>query len=125
MALWADSKAELAEALRTSEIFLCDELQLTLKPTPYVNRVEHGMDFLGCRIYRWHRVLNRRSRRRYRRKLAWLERCHDSGQLTERQLQDRATAMSAFRRTPGLCSWRFRQSVLQNISVSSPGPCSG
>jgi hypothetical protein len=125
MGLWADSKAELAGALQAADVFLRDELRLTLKPTPYVNRVEHGMDFLGCRLYRWHMVLNRRSRRRFRRRLAWLERCHDCGQLTERQLQDRATAMSAFTRTPGLCSWRFRQSVLKRISVSGPGPCSG
>jgi len=124
-ALWADSKVELSEALRASEMFLRDELRLTLKPTPYVNRVEHGMNFLGCRLYRWHMILNRRSRRRYRRRLAWLERCHESGHLTERQLQDRASAMTAFTCTPGLCSWRFRQSVLQNPMVSGPGPRSG
>lgn len=122
MGLWADSKAKLADALVATEGFLRDELRLTLKPTPYVNRVQHGMDFLGCRLYRWHMILNRRSRRRFRRRLDWLERCHDSGRLTERQLQDRATAMSAFTRTPGLCSWRFRQSVLQSASVSGPGP---
>jgi RNA-directed DNA polymerase len=125
MALWADSKADLADALRASEAYLRDELRLTLKPTPYVNRVEHGMDFLGCRLYGGHLVLNRRSRRRYRRKLAWLERCHVAGTITERQLQDRATALTAFTRTPGLCSWRFRQAVLQRMAVSGPGPRSG
>ena len=122
MGLWADDKAELADALQAAEGFLRDDLRLTLKPTPYVNRVEHGMDFLGCRLYRGHMVLNRRSRRRFRRRLAWLERLHDSGQLSERQFQDRVTAMTAFTRTPGLCSWRFRQSVLQQSAVSGPGP---
>jgi len=122
MALWAASKSELADALRRTDEFLRNDLRLTLKPTPYVNRVEHGMDFLGCRLYRGHMVLNRRSKRRFRRRLAWLERCHGSGLLSERQLQDRVTAMTAFTRTPGLCSWRFRQSVLQQESVGGPGP---
>jgi RNA-directed DNA polymerase len=122
MALWADGKAELAEALRASQAYLRDELRLALKPTPYVNRVEHGMDFLGCRLSRRHTVLNRRSRRRYRRKLAWLERLHAAGTFSERQFQDRATALTAFTRTPGLCSWRFRQAVLQSTAVSGPGP---
>jgi hypothetical protein len=122
MALWSDSKAELAEGLRASEGYLRDELRLALKPTPYVNRADHGMDFLGCRLYRRHTVLNRRSRRRYRRKLAWLERQHAAGVVTERQLQDRVTALTAFTRTPGLCSWRFRQAVLQSTAVSGPGP---
>jgi len=125
MALWADSKAELTDALRAAEAYLRDELRLTLKPAPYVNRVEHGMEFLGCRLYRWHAVLNRRSRRRYRRKLAWLERCRAGGAITEQQFQDRATALTAFTRTPGLCSWRFRQAVLQNRAVSGPGSRSG
>jgi len=125
MALWADDKAELSEALQAAEGFLRDDLRLTLKPTPYINRIEHGMDFLGCRLYRGHMVLSRRNRRRFRRRLAWLERCHRSGQLSERQFQDRMTAMTAFTRTPGLCSWRFRQSVLQQAAVSGPGPRTG
>lgn len=125
MALWADSKGTLADALRASEIFLRDELRLTLKPTPYVNRVEHGMDFLGCRLYRRHMVLNRRGRRRFRRRLAWLERRHARANITERQLQDRVTALTACVCTPGLCSWRFRQSVLQKLEVSGLGPRTG
>ncbi len=125
MVVWADSKAVLAEALRASEVFLDKELGLTLKATPYVNRVEHGLDFLGCRLYRGHMVLNRRSRRRFRRRLAWLERRHTAGEISERQLQDRVTALIAFTRTPGLATWRFRQGVLQSSLVSGPGPRNG
>ncbi len=125
MALWADSKSELRSALRSAEVFLLDELGLTLKPPCYLNRTGHGMDFLGCRLYRWHMVLNRRSRRRFRRRLAWLERRYAAGEMTERQLQDRATALTAFTQTPGLCSWRFRHSVLQYLAVSDQGPRTG
>ena len=33
---------------------LREELGLELKPTPYLNRTTHGMDFLGCRVFRRH-----------------------------------------------------------------------
>ena len=115
----------MQEALVAGEGFLGTELGLTLKPTPYLNRSEHGLDFLGCRLYRWHMVLNRRSRRRFRRRLAWLERGHQCGAINERELQERATAMTAFTRGGGLCSWRFRQSVLQQLTVSDQGPRTG
>jgi hypothetical protein len=49
-------------------------LRSQLKPSPCLNRTAHGMDFLGCRLYRRHLVLSRRSRRRFRRKLIRLER---------------------------------------------------
>jgi retron-type reverse transcriptase len=122
MALWADSKGELREALVAAEVFLREELGLTLKPTPYLNRTGHGMDFLGCRLYPGHLVLNRRSRRRFRRRLAALERRHGRGAISERELQERATALTAFTRGAAVCSWRFRQSVLQGWSVSGQGP---
>ncbi len=50
--------------------FVERELSLALKPEPYINRCRWGMDFLGCRVYPSHVTLNRRSRVRFRRKLA-------------------------------------------------------
>ena len=125
MVLWAETKRELQGDLAAAVAFLGTELGLALKPAPYLNRTEHGLDFLGCRLYRGHMVLNRRSRRRFRRRLASLERCHKRGTISEQQLQERATAMTAFTRGPGLCSWRFRQSVLQSVLVSDQGPRTG
>lgn len=112
MAIWNDDKNVLREVLKTSATWLADELDLSLKDYPFVNRTQGGMDFLGCRVFPGHMVLNRRSRVRYRAKLRWLEDQFQAGSLTELQLQQRATALTAFTRTEGVSSWRFRQAVL-------------
>jgi hypothetical protein len=85
--------------------FLRIQLALELKAGSYMNRVEHGMDFRGCRVYPNRLRLNRRSRVRFRRKLRALERAYLAGRIDERQLQERATALVAFTRTSGLSSW--------------------
>ena len=63
--------------------FIRRELSLDLKPTPYINRTGHGMDFLGCRVFHGHLALNRRSRVRFRNKLRSLERAYLNGELDE------------------------------------------
>jgi hypothetical protein len=117
MALWAESPARLQEALAGGRAFLAGQLGLELKE-PYLNRTEHGMDYLGCRVFRHHLILNRRSRLRFRRKLAWLERAHLAGALDSAALQHRVTSLVAFTRTAGISSWRFRRAVLDSLPVS-------
>jgi RNA-directed DNA polymerase len=125
MALWADDPRELRAALQVGEQFLHDELALELKPSPYSNRTRHGMDFLGCRVFRQHTTLNRRSRVRFHRRLRQIEQACEAGNLSERRLQERATAMVAFTRTAAISSWRFRGVVLEKLSVSGQGPRTG
>ena len=125
MALWANEKSDLRQALRHSACFLHDELGLELKPWPYLNRTDHGTDFLGCRVLREHTTLNRRSRVRFRRHLRQLEKAFEAGSLSEGELQERATALAAFTRTDGISSWRFRQRVLEHLAVSGPGALTG
>jgi hypothetical protein len=119
MALWSDDAAALREALAAGGRFLRDELGLELKPTPYRNRTAHGMDFLGFRVCRRHLELNRRSRVRFRRRLRRLEAWHAAGRIGEAELQARATALVAFARAAGVCSWRFRRAAV------SSGPAGG
>ena len=114
VAMWSDDRTRLKEMLGEIETFLRDELALELKPGAYSNRTRHGMDFLGCRVFRRHMTLSRKSRVRYRRKLMRLEREHLAGNLTEGELQQRATALTAFARTEGVSSWRFRRTLLQH-----------
>ena len=60
------------------------------------------MDFLGCRVFPRHMVLNRRSRVRFRRKLRGLERAYlHRASSTSASCSRRATALVAFTRTPG------------------------
>jgi hypothetical protein len=115
MALWSESADELKSALSAVRQFLGDELQLELKPVPYLNRSARGMDLLGCRMFPTHQVLNARSRRRFRRKLRAMEQSHTRGDWTELELQQRGQALVAFTRTPELKSWRFRRRVLQEL----------
>ena len=124
-ALWANTSDQLADHLAASAAFLESELALELKPSPYINRTGHGMDFLGCRIFPRHMTLNRRSRVRFRRKLRALELAYLAGQIDEPTLQQRASALVAFTRTDGLSSWRFRQGVLESLPVSGHRPRTG
>jgi retron-type reverse transcriptase len=124
MALWAGEKETLKQAQAASEAFLDRELGLQLKP-PHLNRSAHGMDFPGCRVFRHHTVLNRRSRNRFGRRLADLEDQHARGDLDERALQQRVTALVAFTRTPGVSSWLFRRAVLQQRPASGQRASTG
>jgi RNA-directed DNA polymerase len=117
MALWSNDRSALTAALLVGERFLSDELGLTLKPVPYLNRTAHGMDFLGMRVYRRHLTLNRRSRVRFRRRLRELEAWHATGEVREQQLQQRGTALVAFARSAGVSSWRFRRAAIESASA--------
>jgi hypothetical protein len=120
LALWSDARSCLRSTLATVEAYLRDELGLEPKPSPYLNRTAHGMDFLGCRLYRHHLALSRPSRRRFRQKLTRLERSFAAGFIDAAQLQQRATALVAFARGAGVSSWRFRTRVLQELAVGGP-----
>lgn len=119
MALWGHSTGELARLAAECRDFLSTELRLDIKPTVPINRVIHGMDFLGCRIFPTHMTLNRRSRVRFQRRLLVLEQQFREGQITERELRDRATAIVAFARAAGVASWRFRTRVLRSLEARS------
>jgi hypothetical protein len=76
------------------------------------------MDFLGCRVSQSHLALNRRSWRRFRRKLVALKSAFESGEMTESELQPRAAALVAFTTAGGVSSFQFRRRVLQQLAVS-------
>jgi len=121
MALWSDTAEELESALTRGREFLGDHLGLELK-TAYRNRSQHGLDFLGCRIFPNHVILNRRSRRRFRRRLTHLEKAHAMGRIEETEMQQRADALVAFTRMRGVSSWLFRAATLQRMTVSGQEP---
>lgn len=113
MVLWAGDTRQLKVFRRRSIEFLADELALELKETPYMNRTALGLDFLGCRVFKTHVTLNRRSRVRFVRKLRRLELAFSEGLLSERELQERATSLSALTQAGPVRSWRFRTGVVQ------------
>lgn len=118
MIIWGERRAGLNEVLASGSQFLADRLELAFKPTPFINRMMHGLDFLGARLYPTHMTLNRRSRLRYRRRLRDLDRRLAGDLIDEREYQQRATALTAFASTSGISSWRFRRKVLFMSLVS-------
>jgi hypothetical protein len=118
MALWGGSTCELSARLDACREFLDTELRLELKDAPYINRVRHGVDLLGCRVFPSHVTLNCRSRTRFRRKLAALEAAFQSGEIEELQLQQRAGSLVAFSTSGAVSSFQLRRRVLQGLAVS-------
>ncbi len=121
-ALWADDRTTLRHWLREIRRFLREELDLRLKPEPYVRATRLGMSFLGCRVLPARLVLNRRSRRRFEQRLASINEQFQSGQLDEVELQARATALVAFTQTEGVDAWGVRRGVLERLALSGPEP---
>ncbi len=118
---WGDDRAGLLVVRDHVGSFLQVELRLELKTDTPLNRVHMGMGFLGCRVYSSHVTLNRRSRRRFRRKLRWLEREHRAGRLGEAELQRRGTALVAFTQAGPTASWRLRDRVIGSSLVDDQG----
>ena len=104
---------------RECEQFVSNQLGLEFKPTQ-VRRVEHGISFLGCRLFPAHIELNRRSKQRWQRRVRFLQRAYRLGLLTDLDLQKRLTSLTAFARSGDVCSWKFRTSVLQLSVVDEP-----
>jgi hypothetical protein len=119
MVLWAPAAGPLKQTLPLCQEFLRGELGLECRASPHLNRTAHGVDFLGCRIYHSHLIMNRPSRVRYRRKLLQLEALFEGGKISSLELQQRATALTAFTLTAEVSTWRFRTALLQRLQGSS------
>lgn len=117
--VWGQSGVDLSAVRREIEAFLAEVLDLSPKPTPYINRTERGMDFLGCRVFPGYSILNARSRRRFRRKLARYESRLEAGQWDAACLQRHVQTLVAF--TLQVRSFRFRQRVLEDFGQRSIG----
>lgn len=126
--LWAHDKAALKARAGEVNGFLRDELALECKP-PQVNRVERGMPFLGCRLFPHRLRLDRSGRRRFVDRLRALEAAHAAGVISERELQQRATALVAYTETCGAAG--FRRGVLaardfgEELGAAATGPAAG
>jgi hypothetical protein len=120
MALWSDSKESLRGDLAAMTEFLKAELRLEWKPTPFLNRTSQGMDFLGFRVHPTHVTLNSRSKLRYRRQVRNVINLGRRGRLDPTAMQARLVAMTAFARTAGVSSWRFRDRFLTSLVEIDP-----
>ena len=116
MILWHDDLGQLRAIQQRCSEFARDRLGLEFKPSD-VRRASAGVEFLGCRLWPTHVELNRRSKRRWRSRVKVLARAERLGLISESELQVRLSALTAFAKGAGVKSWRFRQSVLQQLAV--------
>ncbi|MBU6173366.1 MAG: RNA-directed DNA polymerase [Planctomycetes bacterium] len=117
--LWGEDRRELQRVQRECELFVDNELRLEFKPGQ-VRRVEQGISFLGCRLFPTHVELNRRSKQRWQRRVRFLEKAYRLGLLSDLELQQRVTSLTAFARGACVRSWKFRASVLEPLLVDEP-----
>ncbi len=118
MVLWGNSTQALRRTATQCIEFLSHALGLSVKPEPEINRTAFGMNFLGCRVFPSHLELSRRSKIRFKRKLLKLELAYLAGAISERELQDRATALLAFTTAGNVRSWKLRTRVIEHMPVS-------
>jgi len=119
MLFWGDSRRDLQRVLGACECFAGDELGLEFKPAQ-LSRIEEGISFLGCRLFSKHVELNQRSKRRWRTRVRFLEKANRLGLLSELDLQQRLTSLTAFARSVSVRSWKFRTAVLEPWEVDEP-----
>lgn len=119
MLLWHDNRNFLKSIHRDTSEFVGSMLKLELKPSR-VMATRQGIEFLGCRVFPTHIELNRRSKRRWSRRVRYLERAYRFGQISDLELQQRLTALTAFVRSAEVKSWRFRSGVLKRLAVNDP-----
>lgn len=119
LVLWHASRDALVEIHICCQEFAATHLALDFKPAE-VRRTSGGLSFLGCRIWPTHVELNRRSKRRWRRRVRVLQRAERLGLLSESNLQQRLASLTAYSQAAGAKSWRFRRTVLQGRAVDDP-----
>jgi hypothetical protein len=93
---WSEDKQALKQAVVEIRAFLDEKLRLEFKPTPFINRTRLGMDFLGYRIFPSHTRLTRRNTRRLSHRYRGYRHRLETGDITERDYQQRVTALVAF-----------------------------
>jgi len=93
---WSDSKETLLDLRDRLGHFVKDDLGLTLKQPPHIQRTSRGMDFLGYRVMRGGLKPSRASLRRYRRKVTFYERLVEAGWWSESDFERHVTPMTSF-----------------------------
>ena len=101
-------RTELREVLRNAHDFLGEHLQLTIKHGGSIQPVANGVDFLGLRIFPRFRLLNQRSKRRFRLRMRDLDERFARGDCSEAEYQKKATALTAFVKHADTCHFRAR-----------------
>jgi len=116
LVLWHPEKCWLQEARHAIEDFLTTRLRLRLKPE-LLNRSDRGLPFCGYIIFPHHIRLSQRSKRRYIKKMRYVNAQYNSGAWDEAACQRHVLPLAAFTRHAD--AKVFRQKVISRISPES------
>ncbi len=95
MIIWNNNSKKLTQILQKTEQFLKIELKLDLK-IKYINTTKHGLNFLSYRIFDNHIELQRKSKKRFIKKINNFNNKLQQGVLTEIEYQRHILPMIAF-----------------------------
>lgn len=113
---WSGSKEVARQELALSKEFLRDRLSLDLKSNVQIHRSDHGLSYLGFRIFRGMILLSLRRRRRYAKGRRRLEAAFERGEIGAAQLKKGYSAVHAVTLHADSKTWRSEQ--LRRV----PGP---
>jgi hypothetical protein len=119
MILWSAHREDLVSQCQRCREFLRSELGLEFNAAQ-IKQSSDGFEFLGCRVYRSHLELNRRSKRRLRKRLLLFHRAEQLGIISQHETQKRFVSLLAFASAAGVRSWRFRRDVVERWAVDDP-----
>lgn len=95
MLLLSNDKIQLKEISRNIGLVAFDNLKLVIKP-PLIGRTNNGFNFLGYRLVRHNVYLTSKSRRRYKDKLATIDKDYSAGLLSEKEVSDKMNSVISF-----------------------------
>lgn len=93
--VWSNDIVHLKEAKSKIEHFVADKLSLELK-TSFINKCEHGLNFLGFRLFPNRKLLSKRSKVRFKRKQVALYSELFCKKISQEVFQVHSTALNAF-----------------------------
>lgn len=111
MVLWENDKEKLLDLGKQLKLFFKNELQLVLKPF-CLNKTEKGLPFLGYVLTKQSLHLNKRSRKRFRKKIVLYESNRENETWTEGEYQKHILPLLAF--TKKADSYHFRKKIMQH-----------
>lgn len=95
MVLWSNDKKQLKSVSKAIRIYLKNLLKLELKVS-YLNSTEHGVDFLGYRLFKYETTLNKRSKKRFLQKFNRYKEQFEAGFFSESDYQAHLRPLFAF-----------------------------
>jgi len=110
-------KKQLKEDLKLIEDFLLSRLELKLKENTILNRCQHGIPFLGLRVFPYKVLLNQQSKKRFVIKFRAYERKFLNGVWDQDTLIRHMLPLVEF--TKSADSGSFRQSIIDRFGVPS------